>query len=145
MQEPSSLPITWVIAFDESIEIIRATVSGGLTADRFKAVMVELIKESKRRDVYRLLFDCRGVSLAFNLSQVYALPEELRKLGMMSYHMVAIVYTNGPDSTPLFTFFDDRCHNVGLSQKAFTDYDVACLWLTGVDWSIVSSPTQVTA
>ena len=137
---PSNLPMTWVIDFVESIGIVRATVSGKMTADGIKTMTVEVLEESKRRDIYRCLCDCREVSLGINIAEVYALPKELRAQGVMSYHMFALLYTDGPVTTPLFSFFGERCHAVGLSQKTFSDYDQASLWLTGIDWTI-SNPT----
>jgi hypothetical protein len=143
MHEPGNFPMNWTIAFDEPLEIIRATVSGKLTADGIKLLEAELIEESRRRDNYRCLCDCRGVGIDISLGEIYDLPEELRALGVMSYHMVAVLHSATPEVLPFFTFFDDRCYNVGLSQKTFSDYDLACLWLTGIDWSIVSRPTAV--
>ncbi len=140
MHEHGREPMSWTIDFDDVIEVIHANVSGDLTADGIKALQLELLEESRRRDLYRCLCDFRGVGLGINLSEVYDLPKELHALGVRSYHMVAMVYSPGTVVEPIFTFFDDRCYNVGLSQKVFSDHDLACLWLTGIDWSIVSDP-----
>jgi hypothetical protein len=140
-----NMSMSWTIAYDGEMEVIRATVTGELTAKGFKAMTAELLEESKRRDIYRILCDCRAASLAIKLSDIYSLPGELRELGLMSYLMVALVHSAAPEASSLFRFLDDRCHNTGLSQKAFIDYDLACLWLTGIDWSIVSNPTAVIA
>jgi hypothetical protein len=140
MNEISRTPMSWQIVFDDSIEIMRATVSGALTADGITALQAELVAESARRDIYRSLCDFRDVELGINLSEVYDLPLKLRTLGLMSYHMVALLYTRGSIVEPIFTFFDDRCYNVGLSQKAFTDLDAACQWLTGVEMATISNP-----
>jgi hypothetical protein len=145
MHEPDNLPMNWVITYDDSIEVIRAVISGGLSVAGIKTMMIELLEESRNRDLYRLLCDCRDVTTGISLADAYTLPAELRTLGVRSYHMFAFVYSAGPVMTPLFTFLDDRAHNVGLSHKTFTDYDLACLWLTGIDWYIVSNPTSVLA
>jgi hypothetical protein len=137
--------MNWVITYDDSIEVIRATITGRLSVPGIKSMMTELLAESRSRDLYRLLCDCREVAAGISLADAYTLPAELRLLGVRSYHMFAFVYSDGPIMTPLFTFLDDRCHNVGLSHKVFTDYDLACLWLTGIDWSIVSNPAAVVA
>jgi hypothetical protein len=145
MHEITVPPMNWTIAYDAPFEIIRATVTGELTADGIKLMEAELLEESSRKDNYRWLCDCRGATMGINISELYDLPMDLRKLGVLSYHMMALVYTDGPLVTPLVTFFDDRCYNVGLNQKAFSDYDLACLWLTGIDWSIISNPSAVAA
>jgi hypothetical protein len=133
----------WTIAYDDAMEVIRVTVQGDLTVEGINAMTAALLGESRRLDVYRFLCDCRGISLGMGLAQIYRLPIGLRRLGVKSYHMVALVYSDGPLATPRFTIFDDRCQNAGLNHKVFTDYDLACLWLTGINWSIVSGPACV--
>jgi len=133
----------WSIAFDDYIEVLHATVSGEVTAEGFKALQAELLVESKCRDLYRCLCDCRNAGVRMTLAEANALPRQLRAMGMASYCLVAVVYSDGPDVTPLFQAFDERCDNAGLSQKAFADYDEACEWLIGMDLSTVSNPMHI--
>lgn len=135
--------MTWALTYDSEMEVLRVTVSGVMTAEGLKAMTAALLEESRQRDIYRILCDCSEAGLDMDLSEVYRLPQELRELGLMSYHMVALVHSSGSAATTMFGLFDDRCHNTGLSVKTFLDFDLGRLWLTGIDWSIVSNPTAL--
>jgi hypothetical protein len=145
MQQPNDTPMSWDIAYDDAIEVIRTRVHGTFTAAGFKAMMAELLAESARRDHYRILCDCRETDVRMDLSDAYCLPQDLREVGLMSYHMVAVVYPTVASAISIFSFLDDRFYNSGLSQKGFADHDLACLWLTGIDWSIITNPSYIAA
>lgn len=136
LHQPRTMRMNWTIDYLDSSGIICAMVSGDLTADGIKAMQSELLEESKRRNVKRLLCDCRGVSPRINFSEVYELPAKLRELGVTSEHKFALVYTAGSSAESLLTFLDDRSYNVGLFQKAFSDYERACLWLAGMEHKV---------
>src|SRR5580692_7050408 len=121
--------MNWIISYLPSGNVIRAAVSGELTAKGIAVMEAALLEESKRNSVNLFLCDCRGVDPNINISELYELPSKLRELGLGSEHKVALVYSPEPHVKPLFTFFDDRSYNVGLNQKVFPDYDGACAWL----------------
>jgi len=135
----------WTIDYDGAMEVIRTMVSGDMTAEGLKAMTAELLHESRRRDNYRVLCDCRHVRSAVDASEIYRDPRRFRELGLMSYHMVALVHAPALPGDSMFSLLEERCQTSGLNVKAFTDNDQAVLWLTGVDWSTNSHPTALEA
>lgn len=135
----------WTVDYDGAMEVIRVAVSGDLSAEGLKAMTADLLDVSRRHDNYRVLCDCRHASLGMGASEIYRDPSRYQELGLMSYHVVALVHSSAPEAGTLFGVLEERCQNSGLSVKAFTDYGQACLWLTGVDWSTNSNPNAVAA
>jgi hypothetical protein len=135
----------WTIDYDGSMEVIRTMVSGDINAEGLKAMTVDLLLESQRRDNYRVLCDCRHANSGIDASEIYRDPRHFRELGLMSYHMVALVHASAPPGDSLFSLLEERCQTSGLNVKAFTDNDQAVLWLTGIDWSTTTNPHAVEA
>jgi hypothetical protein len=135
----------WTIDYDGAMEVIRTTVSGDMNAEGLKAMTLDLLVESQRRDNYRVLCDCRHASSGIDASEIYRDPGHYRELGLMSYHMVALLHAPALPGDSLFSLLEERCQTSGLNVKAFTDNDQAVLWLTGIDWSTNSHPLAVEA
>lgn len=135
----------WTVDYDGAMEVIRVAVSGDFSAQGLKAMTIDLLDVSRRHDNYRVLCDCRHANLGMEAPEIYRNPNRFRELGLMSYHVVALVHSSTPEAANLFSVLEERCQNSGLSMKAFTDYSNACLWLTGVDWSTNSNPSAAIA
>jgi hypothetical protein len=119
----------WKINYLEDIDVLSVVITGTITSAEIKKVSIELLEESKKRNVTRVFCDCRTVSLNISLPEVYYLPKTMKDLGVGHRHKVAIVYSVASSVESFFTFFDDCSYNTGLNQKVFADYAAAYQWL----------------
>jgi len=119
----------WHLEIAEGSDTLVITSSGVMTAALFEALAREAIALAAPRGIRRFLADHRAMVPEITTTEIFAIPESVRRLGLPPDALVAIVM--GPDSPWRrdFQFLEDVAQNRSVFYRIFATVEEARAWL----------------
>ena len=123
--------MSWTIRHRPEDGILWVTTEGVHTPEDVKRLALEIVAESKKLGVDKILVDDRKMTPNFRTLDIYKLPRNYLDWGAPAEMRVATVFASGSQKKEDFEFYETVAGNFGgVRVRVFEDsVDLAMAWL----------------
>jgi hypothetical protein len=100
-----------------------------MNVGEMKRMIAAAARSAREQSADRFLIDCRQMSPALSVMDVYYLAAGMAQLGVSRNHVAAIVWCPSANDKRLAQFYSDRAHNLGFEHRFFMEEQDALTWL----------------